>query len=99
MNCFQDHIDLNYEGFFVLSSYSGADFPQYVNINEFELYDPTTVDTTHEFQDSHDAKARKEDYANKMASKIGDLIHMGVEQEGEDYYDMPIEKLQEAVAT
>ena len=52
------------------------------------------VDTTHEFQDSHDAKARKEDFANKIASKIGDLIHMGVEQEGEDYYDMPIEDLQ-----
>ena len=83
----------------MFSSYSGAEYPQYVYINEFELYDPTVVNTGHEFQDNHREKARKEDFAKQISTKIGDLIHMGVEDLGEDFYDMPIEKLEETIAT
>lgn len=53
LHCFSQEIDLNFEGFFVISASSGTIFPQYNFVKSFKVFDPTVASTNHHFEDSH----------------------------------------------
>ena len=53
LHCFSQEINIDYEGFFVISASSGTMFPQYNFVNSFKLLDPTKASTNHHFEDSH----------------------------------------------
>lgn len=57
VHCFSQDITLDYEGFFVVAASSGVSYPQYNYLNSFKVFDPTTVSTSHHFEDSHVLKA------------------------------------------
>lgn len=57
VHCFSQLVELDYNGFFVISASSGTSAPQYNYVNSFELYDPIEIDTSHHLQDSHARKA------------------------------------------
>ena len=85
VHCFSQDIDLDYEGFFVISASAGAIFPQYNVVNSFKVFDPTVVKMSHHFEDSHARRAEHDHFASGMADTISDLIHMGAVEQGEDF--------------
>lgn len=56
-HCFSQDIDLDYEGFFVISAASGTIYPQYNFVNSFKLFDPTKIKSNHHYEDSHKRRA------------------------------------------
>lgn len=77
-------IELDYDGFFVISASSGTTSPQYNYVNSFELYDPIEVNSSHHFQDSHARKAAHDAMFSGMSDTISDLIHNHDNDEEED---------------
>ena len=65
-------------------------------MNSFELYDPTVVQTSHHYEDSHKRKAEHEHYASSISATINDLIHVGVVDMEED--DLSEDDMMEMIA-
>ena len=98
VHCFTQDIELDYDGFFVISASSGSVFPQYNFVNSFDLLDPKTPQTSHHQEDSHQRKAEHEHYAESIAATVSDLIHTGAHEMGEDFEDMTADELMEIIA-
>lgn len=98
VHCFTQDIELDYDGYFVIAASSGTVFPQYNFVNSFDLLDPKTPSTSHHMEDSHNKKAEYEHYAESIAATVSDLIHIGVEEMGEEFEDMEEDELLDMIA-
>ena len=98
VNCFTQDIDLDYDGFFVISASSGQTFPQYNFVNSFDLLDPKTTQSSHHQEDSHAKKAEYEHYAESISATVADLIHIGAHEMGEDFDEWTADDLMEIIA-
>lgn len=53
---------------------------------------------SHHFEDSHQRRAEHDHYAHDLADRVGDFIHFGAVEQGEDWENMDLEELIETIA-
>jgi len=71
--CFSFEVDLNYQGYFLLSGASGAHKPDHIYLHSIKLFDPKTVANNEHFQEARHSKAQHE-VESKLKEAVKDLF-------------------------
>lgn len=75
--CFSMPVDLDFQGYFLISGGSGYTIPDSVFIKSFVVSDPKEVSLNEHFQQARAKKASFEDLAGERAKGAHDLLHEG----------------------